>query len=637
MGKSDEAPATSGDPASDALNSQVQTQTHGRLSQRVRHRPNYAIAALADIDDFSVGTTATSTTTTGTTKAKKATAKKEELIEQDEEEDAVIRCVCLQKDENGHNWVQCDRCKVWQHQNCIGLEGKRLSKHINYFCERCRPTDHPYFKLLAKQQSSTTRPVSASKSATTPAAKKRSTMNSLDAVNDSFAANSASSDDCELVQDASNLDLPDEPLADNHDAVSPKSSFAQKRKGNAGKKRGRDRDLGKGADSAGEFEDLSFKKRTKQEPTDKKSDSADSSTITLTSTSAIVGKPKGRGKKTASAGTDAESNRQPSPSVAAASLRGSPSSGSPLVPASDLFLPITTKADSQQSLPNVSYTPTQLSDSTSSSMCVDPPDLVPQQFHLQPQEQPQPQIPRQTAITTVPKPKSKAAKSVAAKLAKANSNNAGNPSPNASISNALIDGAYMDPTKPRTTSHRISISDIKRRILSVSQYVHTLETSDPFIQDSKRLPCQCGSVVATAAGSRNRSPGSIISTKYHSEGSSSSSSSSESECSLLTPPLSTTSPSPVFVVTNGKMYNNGSDIENAPTNMSLNNNHTTKEPATTLTTTTNSFLKAADGVCDLCSGSLLQQQEGMDGEESSFVILQRLREKLNAFSSEFGN
>ncbi|KAI8066262.1 uncharacterized protein B0P05DRAFT_598912 [Gilbertella persicaria] len=52
---------------------------------------------------------------------------------------SVTRCVC------GHThslglMVQCDKCEVWQHCECMGLEQPDIPDH--YYCELCKPENH---------------------------------------------------------------------------------------------------------------------------------------------------------------------------------------------------------------------------------------------------------------------------------------------------------------------------------------------------------------------------------------------------------------------------------------------------------------------------------------------------------------
>ncbi|KAL9557764.1 hypothetical protein MBANPS3_001234 [Mucor bainieri] len=56
---------------------------------------------------------------------------------------SVTRCICGQ----GHNvglMVQCDKCEVWQHCECIGLVQARLPDQ--YFCDQCQPENHQIVK-----------------------------------------------------------------------------------------------------------------------------------------------------------------------------------------------------------------------------------------------------------------------------------------------------------------------------------------------------------------------------------------------------------------------------------------------------------------------------------------------------------
>ncbi|KAJ2802858.1 Histone deacetylase complex subunit [Coemansia guatemalensis] len=57
-------------------------------------------------------------------------------------DDGVVRCVCGERND-GELMIQCEVCQVWQHTLCMGI---RDSAHIpdDYYCEKCRPGDHPY-------------------------------------------------------------------------------------------------------------------------------------------------------------------------------------------------------------------------------------------------------------------------------------------------------------------------------------------------------------------------------------------------------------------------------------------------------------------------------------------------------------
>ncbi|KAJ2608049.1 Histone deacetylase complex subunit [Coemansia sp. RSA 1365] len=57
-------------------------------------------------------------------------------------DDGVVRCVCGERND-GELMIQCEVCQVWQHTLCMGI---RDAAHIpdDYYCEKCRPGDHPY-------------------------------------------------------------------------------------------------------------------------------------------------------------------------------------------------------------------------------------------------------------------------------------------------------------------------------------------------------------------------------------------------------------------------------------------------------------------------------------------------------------
>ena len=80
-------------------------------------------------------------------KAKKADATAEPEAEDEED---FVRCVCGATEEDDDeviSWVQCDKCNVWQHTDCIGMSTTDFEER-GYFCEQCRPQDHK--ELLAK-------------------------------------------------------------------------------------------------------------------------------------------------------------------------------------------------------------------------------------------------------------------------------------------------------------------------------------------------------------------------------------------------------------------------------------------------------------------------------------------------------
>ncbi|KAG0216958.1 hypothetical protein BGX33_011760 [Mortierella sp. NVP41] len=71
----------------------------------------------------------------GQTKSKKTNNKVED-------DGGQTRCVCEQEHHMGV-MIQCETCKVWQHCPCVGL-GDGLVTPDKYYCDSCRPENHPY-------------------------------------------------------------------------------------------------------------------------------------------------------------------------------------------------------------------------------------------------------------------------------------------------------------------------------------------------------------------------------------------------------------------------------------------------------------------------------------------------------------
>lgn len=46
--------------------------------------------------------------------------------------------------DNSGLMVQCDKCEVWQHCECIGLIQEKLPDH--YYCDQCQPENHQLIK-----------------------------------------------------------------------------------------------------------------------------------------------------------------------------------------------------------------------------------------------------------------------------------------------------------------------------------------------------------------------------------------------------------------------------------------------------------------------------------------------------------
>ncbi|KAF9429663.1 hypothetical protein BGZ94_009940 [Podila epigama] len=82
--------------------------------------------------------------------------------------------------------IQCETCKVWQHCPCVGLGNGEVTPD-KYYCDSCRPQNHPYKVVNGVLISNTKRTTHAQAapavvpSLKTPMPKKRNTMNSKEA------------------------------------------------------------------------------------------------------------------------------------------------------------------------------------------------------------------------------------------------------------------------------------------------------------------------------------------------------------------------------------------------------------------------------------------------------------------------
>ncbi|KAF7721950.1 hypothetical protein EC973_003911 [Apophysomyces ossiformis] len=56
---------------------------------------------------------------------------------------SVTRCVCGDQHNVGL-MVQCDKCEVWQHCDCVGLTEEEIPDH--YYCDLCKPENHQTIK-----------------------------------------------------------------------------------------------------------------------------------------------------------------------------------------------------------------------------------------------------------------------------------------------------------------------------------------------------------------------------------------------------------------------------------------------------------------------------------------------------------
>jgi histone-lysine N-methyltransferase MLL5 len=64
----------------------------------------------------------------------------------DEYKDAITRCICDFLHDDGY-MICCDKCLVWQHVICLGLDANSIPE--NYLCDRCMP--RKIDKLRAKR------------------------------------------------------------------------------------------------------------------------------------------------------------------------------------------------------------------------------------------------------------------------------------------------------------------------------------------------------------------------------------------------------------------------------------------------------------------------------------------------------
>lgn len=79
----------------------------------------------------------------GPKKSKLARNVVESSDEESSDAGSVTRCICGESHNLGL-MVQCDKCEVWQHCECIGLIQEKLPDH--YYCDQCQPENHQLIK-----------------------------------------------------------------------------------------------------------------------------------------------------------------------------------------------------------------------------------------------------------------------------------------------------------------------------------------------------------------------------------------------------------------------------------------------------------------------------------------------------------
>ncbi|ORZ14726.1 hypothetical protein BCR42DRAFT_57299 [Absidia repens] len=96
------------------------------------------------------------------------------------DEGSITRCLCGETHNSGL-MVQCDKCEVWQHCECMGLAEEDIPDQ--YYCEECKPENHASSKMpngrTQRSYSSEGKPAPNPQDKKTP--KKRMTMNSQEA------------------------------------------------------------------------------------------------------------------------------------------------------------------------------------------------------------------------------------------------------------------------------------------------------------------------------------------------------------------------------------------------------------------------------------------------------------------------
>lgn len=94
----------------------------------VMAEPMETLAAYIDIEDVSCNTTVVT--------APMDPDASDDSNEGDPWEGSVTRCICDFQHDDGY-MICCDRCGVWQHVDCMGVDRNNIPE--NYLCELCHP------------------------------------------------------------------------------------------------------------------------------------------------------------------------------------------------------------------------------------------------------------------------------------------------------------------------------------------------------------------------------------------------------------------------------------------------------------------------------------------------------------------
>ncbi|KAJ3226651.1 hypothetical protein HDU81_007208 [Chytriomyces hyalinus] len=492
----------------------------------------------------------------------------------DEDDEDVTRCVCDQSDENFGDMIQCDQCLVWQHNGCVGI--RKIPK--NYYCEQCKPTNHPYFKLLGKTSSNS----SAPKASVTPA-KRRNTMNSMDAADTYLPPSSAAT---EGARESTSLE--------STPANPPQPSRPAKA---AGKKRSReslmDHDFGETESSIPEKPEKKSKAAASADSTETVDPSVIKPTKPATSKSSKARSTKK--SQAASCSNDLQDSKpvivmNPRNSVQSTTDKtGGMPAGSSVESATIEFPLADVKAEEQ--------TPPL-------TACIS--DVAIPKSSVLPAVEPK--RPKQTSLKT-----------------RALAQSRQPPSPTIPTCNANSFRSTEQPSqefapylKPRPVHHRCALSEIKRRVASISEFLRSIKESShvPLPADADAIAHELKLSACTCEDTRKPSISSDAMSLTCSDN-------AVTDCSMLTPPLSTTSPSPVFT---SLQKQNPPDILELASSASLSQLGKMETPAVTASSLPPLPLQPASiDVCCITCGLL------KDGGESSYTILNRLQKRLDDF------